>query len=92
MVKQGLSGLPGLWSLRETIDDQGKMHHKQVKAAIDRICDTVFAVKAGQSRLRHDRAIQGGNGVLPRAAGAEAVCRGYVNVSFDARTKWICRI
>src|SRR5215471_9476497 len=59
-------GLPRLGFLGQTVDDQGKMQHKQVEATVYSVCDTVIAVKTRQSRLRHDRAIQGGNGVLPR--------------------------
>src|SRR4030095_16362279 len=44
------------------------MQNEEVKAPIYRVGNAVFAIKTGQSRLCHDRAIQGRNGVLPRAA------------------------
>jgi hypothetical protein len=39
------------------------MQHNQIETAINRVGDGIVAVKARQSRLRHDHAIQGGNGV-----------------------------
>src|SRR5262249_51693450 len=72
-------------------NDQGRSRDaaKEVETAIHCVSNDVFAIKAGQSRLCHDRAIQGGNGVLPRVAakqgkhhrvysGVKAVRRGYV--------------
>jgi hypothetical protein len=44
------------------------MQRQQVETAVNRVSDGEFLIKSGHSRLRHDRAIQGGNGVGPRAA------------------------
>src|SRR5215813_5790532 len=51
-------------------NDQGRSRDaaQEVETAIHCVSDAVFAIKAGQSRLCHDRAIQGGDGVLPRVA------------------------
>ena len=74
------------------------MQHQEIETAINGVRNRVIAIKAGQSRLRHDRAIQGRNGVRPRAAAkqgkyhrvnsrADAVRRGYVTALPDARPK-----
>ena len=38
------------------------------------------------------RELRRNKGNIIGSFGAEAVCRGYVNASLDARTKWICRV
>ena len=53
--------------LRQAIEHQSQQHN-QVETAVNRVGDGVVAIKTGQSRLRHDHAIEGGNGVGPRAA------------------------
>src|SRR5262249_56289211 len=56
------------------------MQHQHVKTTIYRVGNVVFTVKTRQSRLCHDRAIQGRNGVLPLAAAKQGknhrVCSG----------------
>jgi len=75
------------------------MQHKQVETAVNRVGDCIVAVKTGQSRLRHDHAIQGRNGVGAARLAAkqgENHCVGsvlpktaarYVNALADARPK-----
>ena len=67
-VEKRLPQRPKRRVIRQTIEDHREMQHQQVETAIHGVGNPVFAVKTGQSRLRHDRAIQGGNGVLPRVA------------------------
>ena len=74
------------------------MQHDQVETAVNRIGDRIVAIKIRQSRLRHDHAIQGRNGVGPCVAAKkrEYHCIGseltgaaarYVNAFADARPK-----
>ena len=49
--------------LRKAIQHHGQMQHDQIKTAVNRVGDRIVAIKGRQSRLRHDHAIQGGNGV-----------------------------
>ena len=84
--------------LRQAIEHQSQMQHNQVETALNHVGDGVVAIKTRQSRLRHDHAIQGGNGIGPRAAAkkgenhrvgselTEAAAR-YVNAFADARAK-----
>ena len=49
-------------SRSQTVQHQRKMQHDHVETAVNRVGDRIVAVKAWQSRLRHDHAIQGRNG------------------------------
>jgi hypothetical protein len=68
MIEKRLPEFPQLRLVRQAVENKGQMQNQQVKAPIYRVRHPVFAIKAGQSRLRHDRAIQGGNGARPYAS------------------------
>jgi len=102
-VKQGLPQFPEDGVFRQPVQHRGQEQYQKIKTAIQSVRDAEFPVKAGQSRLRHDRAIQGRNGVLPRVAakqgkhhrigrGCGAVRRSYVKAFLDARQKRQCRV
>ena len=63
-----LPEFPQFWLFREPIQNHGQMQDQEVKTPVYRVRHAIFTVKAEQSRLCHDRAIQGGNGVRPHAA------------------------
>src|SRR5512138_2291338 len=68
MIEEHLPEFPQLRFVSQPAENQGQMQNQQVKTSIYSVRHTIFAVKAGQSRLRHDGAIQRRNGVRPRAA------------------------
>src|SRR4249919_1938171 len=68
MIEERLPEIPQLRIVGQPVENQGQMQNQQVKTPIYRVRHPIFAIKTGQSRLRHDRAIQGTNGVRPRAA------------------------
>ena len=68
MIEERLPEFPQLRFIGQSVENQGQMQNQQVKTSVYSVGHPIFAIKAGQSRLRHDRAIQGRNGVRPRAA------------------------
>jgi len=67
-IEKRLAQPPKRRIIRQSVEDYRKMQHQQLKTSIDGIGNAIITIKTGQSRLRHDRAIHGGNGVLPLGA------------------------
>ena len=62
--------------------DQHGMEHDHLQPAVNRIRDAITLVKRRQPRLCHDRAIETGDGIVPRGAAKQAQ---YHRVSSAAR-------
>lgn len=67
-IEKRLTQAPKRRIIGQSVDHYCKMQDQQLETAIDGIGDAVITIKTWQSRLCHDRAIQGGNGVLPLGA------------------------
>jgi hypothetical protein len=90
--------------LRQPVQYHGQVQYDHLKAAVNRIGDAVVPIKGRQSRLRHDHAIQGRNGVGAARLAAKqgenhcvgseltGTAAGYVNAPADARSKSRCRV
>src|SRR5665213_4334980 len=78
------AALPGV-SRSQAVQHQRKMQHDQVETAVNRVGDRIVAVKAWQSRLRHDHAIQGRNGGRLSVAAKEGEYH-----RFDLPLIWAC--
>src|SRR5262245_24228807 len=88
MIEKRLPKFPQLWLVREPIENHGQVQNKELETSIYRVRHLVFTIKAGQSRLRHDRAIQGRNGVRPHAAAKQGefhrICSGAAVTRFTS--------